>query len=92
MADRNSVDNSLEKTIEGNAAGSIKNSGNLGASRREVLRLGAAGLPMVYTLSASASEAVISQLRCTMLVPAGMVLLIHRDGSVWAPPSGGSVR
>lgn len=61
------------------------------ASRRELLRLGAVGLPMLVTLRASASEALISQLRCTLTVPARYIILVHRDGRAWvAENSSGS--
>lgn len=53
------------------------------ARRRQLLRMGAAGLPMVLTLRASAQEAIISQLRCLFVVPRGTKILVADDGSAW---------
>jgi len=51
--------------------------------RRQLLKLGAAGLPMVLTLRASASEAVISQLRCLITVPSNLKILVDDTGAAW---------
>lgn len=56
--------------------------------RRNILRLGVAGLPMMFTLQASAQSAVISQLRCTMTIPCGYAALIDTSGKVYLANKG----
>jgi len=51
--------------------------------RRQILKLGAAGMPMVLTLRASAQQAVISQLRCAITVPDSFKILVDDTGAVW---------
>jgi len=51
--------------------------------RRQLLKLGAAGMPMVLTLRASASEAVISQLRCVVALPSNLKILVDDTGAAW---------
>ncbi len=51
--------------------------------RRDLLKLGAAGMPMVLTLRASAQEAVISQLRCTITIPSKFKILVDDTGAAW---------
>ncbi len=53
------------------------------SDRRQLLRLGAAGLPMVLTLKASAQQAVISQLQCIIKMPLRLRFLVDCDGAVW---------
>lgn len=54
------------------------------ADRRNLLRLGAAGLPMVLTLKASARQAAISQLRCEFRLPARYRIMVDDTGAAWA--------
>lgn len=54
------------------------------AARRDVLKLGATGLPMVLTLKASAQQAVISQLQCAFRLPARMRIMVNANGHAWA--------
>ena len=51
--------------------------------RRQLLKLGAAGMPMVLTLRASAQQAVISQLRCAITVPDSFKILVDDAGAAW---------
>jgi len=53
------------------------------AQRRQLLKLGAAGMPMVLTLRASAQQAVISQLRCAITVPDSFKILVDDAGAAW---------
>ena len=53
------------------------------AHRRQLLRLGAAGMPMVLTLRASASQALISQLQCVFVVPQKTKILVDHEGRAW---------
>lgn len=53
------------------------------ATRRRLLQLGAAGLPMMLTVKAFANPAVISQLRCTLDIPENWVILVKDDGQAW---------
>lgn len=57
------------------------------AHRRQLLRMGAAGLPMVLTLRASASGALISQLRCTFTIPNSTKILVDDTGQAWVGTS-----
>lgn len=52
--------------------------------RRELLRLGAAGLPMMITLKASAQQAAISQLQCFFRLPERVRVMVNSDGDAWA--------
>jgi len=52
-------------------------------NRRKLLKLGAAGMPMVLTMRASAQQAVISQLRCAITVPDSFKILVDDSGAVW---------
>lgn len=54
------------------------------ASRRHLLRLGAAGLPMVLTLKASARAAAVSQLRCFFKPVVRHRIMINSNGEAWA--------
>ena len=54
------------------------------SNRREILRLGAAGMPMVLTLKASAQQAVISQLQCAFRVPERVRVMVNAEGTAWA--------
>jgi hypothetical protein len=51
--------------------------------RRQLLKMGAAGMPMVLTLRASAAEAVISQLRCTITISNSFKILVDDAGAAW---------
>lgn len=53
------------------------------ADRRQLLRLGATGLPMVLTLKASAQQAVVSQLQCIIVTPRRYRILVDCDGRAW---------
>tara|TARA_R110002096_G_scaffold425030_1_gene633386 strand:+ start:741 stop:1490 length:750 start_codon:yes stop_codon:yes gene_type:complete len=53
------------------------------ARRRQLLRMGAAGMPMVLTLRASASQALISQLQCVFVIPKGTKILVGDRGQAW---------
>jgi hypothetical protein len=52
-------------------------------ARRQLLKLGAAGMPMVLTLKASAREVLVSQLRCLIVMPSRRRVLIDSDGNAW---------
>lgn len=52
-------------------------------ARRQLLRLGAAGMPMVLTLKASAREVLVSQLRCVIVMPSRRRILIDSNGNAW---------
>ena len=51
--------------------------------RRQLLRMGAAGMPMALTLRAGATEAVVSQLRCVITIPGSLKILVDEDGAAW---------
>jgi hypothetical protein len=51
--------------------------------RRQLLKMGVAGMPMVLTLRASAADAVISQLRCTITVSNSFRILVDDTGAAW---------
>ncbi|NVJ98125.1 MAG: hypothetical protein HWE25_08235 [Alphaproteobacteria bacterium] len=51
--------------------------------RRHLLRLGAAGVPMVLTLKASATEPVHSALDCAFVIPSATNILVDVDGKAW---------
>jgi len=51
-------------------------------ARRQMLRMGAVGLPMMLTMRASA-QSVVSQLQCTIEIPRNYNALIDADGAVW---------
>ncbi len=52
--------------------------------RRELLRLGVAGLPMMITLKASAQQAAVSQLQCFFRLPERVRVMVNADGDAWA--------
>lgn len=54
------------------------------ASRRTLLKLGAAGLPMVLTLKASARQAAISQLQCFFRPGTRHRIMVKSTGEAWA--------
>ncbi len=54
------------------------------ATRRELLRLGAAGLPMVMTLNGSAASAAVSQLQCFFRLPQRIRIMVSADGNAYA--------
>ncbi len=60
-----------------------KNSNNFMEQRRQLLRLGAAGMPMVLTLRAGASGPLISQLQCVVTIPGSLRILVDGSGSAW---------
>jgi hypothetical protein len=51
--------------------------------RRQVLRLGVAGMPMMLSMRASAQSFANSALDCTITIPADLSILVHRDGRAW---------
>ncbi|NVJ98124.1 MAG: hypothetical protein HWE25_08230 [Alphaproteobacteria bacterium] len=51
--------------------------------RRQLLRLGAAGVPMVLTLKASAAQPVHSALDCSFVIPTTSNILVDSDGRAW---------
>lgn len=51
--------------------------------RRQLLRMGAAGMPMALTLRAGATESIISQLRCVITIPGSLKILVDQDGAAW---------
>ncbi len=53
------------------------------AERRQLLMLGAAGLPMMLTLKASARDVLVSQLTCLINLPSKMHILVDCDGRAW---------
>ncbi len=53
------------------------------AERRQLLMLGAAGLPMMLTLKASAQQALVSQLTCSITLPKRVRILVDCDGRAW---------
>lgn len=53
------------------------------AERRQLLMLGAAGLPMMLTLKASAQSALVSQLTCSIKFPTNVRILVDCDGQAW---------
>ena len=53
------------------------------AERRQLLMLGAAGLPMMFTLKASAREVLVSQLTCSIKLPTRVRILVDCDGRAW---------
>lgn len=53
------------------------------SDRRHLLKMGAAGLPMVLTLKASAQQVVISQLQCVFALPRRVRILVNCDGAAW---------
>ncbi|WP_262695026.1 hypothetical protein [Kordiimonas aquimaris] len=54
------------------------------AARRNLLKLGVAGMPMVLTLKASARQLAISQLNCVIVLPSRMRILVDSDGNAWS--------
>ena len=53
------------------------------SDRRHLLKMGAAGLPMVLTLKASAQQVLVSQLQCAFVLPARVRILVNCDGAAW---------
>jgi len=53
------------------------------AERRQLLMLGAAGLPMMLTLKASAREVLVSQLSCVVQFSSRLRILVDCDGKAW---------
>lgn len=51
--------------------------------RRQLLKLGAAGVPMVLTLKASAAEAVHSALDCAFILQDKVHILVDSSGRAW---------
>lgn len=54
------------------------------AARRNLLKLGVAGMPMVLTLKASARQLAISQLQCVIVLPRRIRILVDSDGNAWS--------
>lgn len=57
------------------------------AERRALLKLGAAGLPMMLTLKASAQSVAVSQLSCFFRLPARVRVMVNSDGDAWSSTS-----
>ncbi len=53
------------------------------ADRRALLKLGAAGLPMMLTLKASAQSAAISQIQCFFRLPSRVRIMVNTAGDAW---------
>jgi len=53
------------------------------ARRRQLLKMGAAGMPMILTLKASANQAVHSALDCAFQITSAMNILVNHEGKVW---------
>ncbi len=53
------------------------------AERRQILMLGAAGLPMMLSLKASAREVLVSQLNCVIDFSSRLRILVDCDGRAW---------
>ena len=51
--------------------------------RRQLLRLGATGVPMVLTLKASAAQPIHSALDCLFVIPKKVRILVNEDGKTW---------
>jgi len=55
--------------------------------RRQLLKLGAAGVPMLLTMKASASQPLHSALDCAITIPSGMCIMVGSDGAAWISAS-----
>ena len=53
------------------------------AERRQILMLGAAGLPMMLSVKASAREVLVSQLNCVIDFSSRLRILVDCDGKAW---------
>ncbi|MCJ9430378.1 hypothetical protein [Kordiimonas marina] len=51
--------------------------------RRQLLKLGAAGVPMLLTMKASAAQPLHSALDCAITIPSGMCIMVGSDGAAW---------
>ncbi|WP_417451693.1 hypothetical protein [Kordiimonas sp.] len=51
--------------------------------RRQLLKMGAAGMPMILTLKASANQAVHSALDCAFMLTSAVNILVDHEGKVW---------
>ncbi len=60
---------------------------NFVARRRELLKLGAAGMPMLLTLKASAAQPVHSAFDCLISLPE-MCIMVGEDGAAWIVTDG----
>ncbi|WP_262691505.1 hypothetical protein [Kordiimonas aestuarii] len=58
--------------------------------RRQLLKMGAAGMPMILTLKASANQSVHSALDCSFKITSAVNLLVNHEGKVWV--GDGSIR
>ncbi len=54
------------------------------AARRDMLKLGVAGLPMILTLNSSAAHAAASQLTCFFRLPDRVRIMVDASGNAWA--------
>lgn len=61
-----------------------KDNGSKLEARRQVLKLGAAGLPMLITLKASAQQAAVSQLQCFFRLPERVRIMVNAEGEAWS--------
>lgn len=64
--------------------------GDFLARRRQLLKLGAAGVPMVLTLKASATQPVHSALDCAFVIQDEVTILVDYEGKAWI--GDGSIR
>lgn len=55
--------------------------------RRQLLKLGAAGMPMILTLKASANQTVHSALDCVFKLTSAVNILVDHEGKVWVGSS-----
>jgi len=60
-----------------------KKDGDFLARRRQLLKLGAAGVPMVLTLKASATQPIHSALDCAFVIHNKVKILVDADGKAW---------
>jgi hypothetical protein len=51
--------------------------------RRQLLKMGAAGMPMVLTLKASANQTIHSALDCAFILTSAVNILVDHEGKVW---------
>lgn len=53
------------------------------ADRRRILKLGAAGLPMMMTVPVGAQSLLVSQLQCLLDIPSNWLILVDKKGRAW---------
>ncbi|WP_155859947.1 hypothetical protein [Kordiimonas gwangyangensis] len=55
--------------------------------RRQLLKMGAAGMPMILTLKASANQTIHSALDCEFILTSAVNILVDHEGRVWVGES-----